>query len=48
MEWCIRGTAVPDEDGEKKATLHMDDDPKAYLAANVRSFEELSMLANNV
>ena len=32
----------------KKATLHMDDDPKDYLAANLRSVDELCMLANNV
>ena len=48
MEWCIRGTAVPDEDGNKKATLHMDDDPKVYLATNLRSVDELCRLSNNV
>ena len=48
MEWCCRGAHLEDVRGVKKATLHMDDEPKRYDPASLRSEAELCRVADTI
>jgi hypothetical protein len=45
MEWCVRGYDIPDIPGIRKRTLHMEEEPKDFIEADVRSVEALTLRA---
>ncbi len=45
MEWCVRGQGIPDVPGLRKRTLHMDEEPRDFNNMDLRSVEDLTLLA---